>query len=101
MVVWIPMKFFPGSCQVTSAFIFLKINIINVKIIRFTKFGFFIMFREIATEEVDHLFAASDDDHDNRLSFQEILDHHHIFVGSEATDYGDHLKDIERFTDEL
>ncbi|XP_003699738.1 reticulocalbin-2 [Megachile rotundata] len=56
---------------------------------------------EIASDEVDHLFAASDDDHDNRLSFDEILDHHDTFVGSEATDYGDHLQDIERFTDEL
>ncbi|XP_034186003.1 reticulocalbin-2 [Osmia lignaria lignaria] len=56
---------------------------------------------EIASDEVDHLFAASDDDHDNRLSFDEILEHHDTFVGSEATDYGDHLQDIERFTDEL
>ncbi|XP_053978823.1 reticulocalbin-2 isoform X2 [Hylaeus anthracinus] len=56
---------------------------------------------EIADDEVDHLFAASDDDHDNRLSFDEILDHHDAFVGSEATDYGEHLQDIERFQDEL
>ncbi|XP_043256067.1 reticulocalbin-2 isoform X1 [Colletes gigas] len=56
---------------------------------------------EIAGDEVDHLFAACDDDHDNRLSFDEILDHHDTFVGSEATDYGDHLQDIERFQDEL
>ncbi|XP_033331412.1 reticulocalbin-2 [Megalopta genalis] len=56
---------------------------------------------EIASGEVDHLFAASDDDHDNRLSFEEVLDHHDAFVGSEATDYGDHLQDIERFQDEL
>ncbi|CAK9802417.1 unnamed protein product [Anthophora quadrimaculata] len=56
---------------------------------------------EIASNEVTHLFAASDDDLDNRLSFDEILDHHDAFVGSEATDYGDHLQDIERFTDEF
>lgn len=56
---------------------------------------------EIANDEVDHLFAGSDDDHDNRLSFDEILDHHDAFVGSEATDYGDHLQEIERFNDEL
>ncbi|OXU24995.1 hypothetical protein TSAR_006379 [Trichomalopsis sarcophagae] len=56
---------------------------------------------DIATDEVDHLFAASDDDHDDRLSFDEILEHHDVFVGSEATDYGDHLQDIERFQDEL
>ena len=50
---------------------------------------------------MDHLFAASDDDHDNRLSFDEILEHYDTFVGSEATDYGDYLHDIERFADEL
>lgn len=56
---------------------------------------------EIANDEVDHLFASSDDDHDNRLSFDEVLEHHDAFVGSEATDYGEHLQDIERFQDEL
>lgn len=56
---------------------------------------------EIADEEVEHLFAASDDDHDGFLSFDEILDHHDVFVGSEATDYGDHLNNIHRFDDEL
>ncbi|XP_057337670.1 reticulocalbin-2 [Microplitis mediator] len=56
---------------------------------------------ELATDEVDHLFAASDDDHDNRLSFDEVLEHHDAFVGSEVTDYGDYLHDIERFADEL
>lgn len=61
----------------------------------------FLIDRDIANDEVDHLFAASDDDHDNRLSFDEILEHHDVFVGSEATDYGDHLQDIERFQDEL
>lgn len=61
----------------------------------------YVNFREIANDEVDHLFAGSDDDHDNRLSFDEILDHHDAFVGSEATDYGDHLQEIERFNDEL
>lgn len=56
---------------------------------------------EIADEEVDHLFAASDDDHDDILSFEEILDHHDVFVGSEATDYGEHLNNIHHFSDEL
>ncbi|XP_015519181.2 reticulocalbin-2 [Neodiprion pinetum] len=56
---------------------------------------------DIATQESDHLFAASDDDHDDRLSFEEILDHHDVFVGSEATDYGEHLHNIENFKDEL
>jgi len=56
---------------------------------------------EVATEEVEHLFAASDDDHDDRLSYDEIIDKYDIFVGSEATDYGDHLQNIEEFHDEL
>ncbi|KAJ8960979.1 hypothetical protein NQ318_020283 [Aromia moschata] len=56
---------------------------------------------EIADEEVDHLFGHSDDNHDDILSFQEVLDHHETFVGSEATDYGDHLHNIHHFTDEL
>ncbi|XP_049530318.1 reticulocalbin-2 [Anopheles darlingi] len=56
---------------------------------------------EVASDEVDHLFVASDDDHDDRLSHQEIIDKYDIFVGSEATDYGDHLQNIHHFDDEL
>lgn len=56
---------------------------------------------EVATEEVNHLFAAADDDHDDRLSYDEIIEKYDIFVGSEATDYGDHLQNIEEFHDEL
>lgn len=56
---------------------------------------------DIAEDEVDHLFAAADDDNDDLLSFLEILDHHDVFVGSEATDYGDHLHNLDRFDDEL
>ncbi|XP_069674456.1 reticulocalbin-2 [Periplaneta americana] len=56
---------------------------------------------EIAEEEVIHLFAASDDDHDGLLTYDEILEHHETFVGSEATDYGDHLHNIHIFQDEL
>lgn len=59
------------------------------------------IFREIAEEEVQHLFASADDDQDNLLSFQEVLDNHEIFVGSEATDYGEHLHNIHTFIDEL
>jgi len=57
--------------------------------------------REIAEEEVTHLFAHSDDDHDDLLSFDEVLEHHETFVGSEVTDYGDHLHNIHQFDDEL
>lgn len=56
---------------------------------------------EVAEEEVSHLFAATDDDHDDRLSHDEIIDKYDIFVGSEATDYGDHLQNIDEFHDEL
>ncbi|ODM95807.1 Reticulocalbin-2 [Orchesella cincta] len=56
---------------------------------------------EIAEEEVTHLFAAADDDHDDVLTYEEILDHHDVFVGSEATDYGEHLQNLDRFKDEL
>ncbi|XP_077285356.1 reticulocalbin-2 [Arctopsyche grandis] len=55
---------------------------------------------DIAEDETEHLFASSDDDHDLRLTFEEIIDHHDIFVGSEATDYGDHLLG-SHFEDEL
>lgn len=56
---------------------------------------------EIATEEVNHLFAGADGDVDGLLSFEEILNNHDLFVGSEATDYGDHLHNLGRFEDEL
>lgn len=56
---------------------------------------------DIAEDEVEHLFASSDDDNDDVLSFLEVLDHHDVFVGSEATDYGDQLHNLDRFGDEL
>lgn len=56
---------------------------------------------DVATDEVNHLFASTDDDHDDRLSYKEIVDKYEIFVGSEATDYGDHLQNIDEFHDEL
>ncbi|KOB66152.1 Reticulocalbin-2, partial [Operophtera brumata] len=39
-------------------------------------------------------------DNDDRLSFDEILAHHEVFVGSEATDYGGDLMG-DHFDDEL
>lgn len=53
------------------------------------------VFREIAIDEVDHLFASADTDHDDRLSYQEMIENYDVFVGSEATDYGDHLKTLK------
>ncbi|OQR75746.1 calumenin-A-like [Tropilaelaps mercedesae] len=54
--------------------------------------------RDIADQEVEHLMENSDTDKDGVLSIQEIVDHYEIFVGSEATDYGEHL---HKFKDEL
>lgn len=66
---------------------------------------FFVSFlwnySDVATDEVNHLFAAADSDQDDRLSYDEIIDNHDLFVGSEATDYGDHLQNIDKFKDEL
>lgn len=56
---------------------------------------------DVASEEVDHLFGTADNDHDDRLSYDEILNNHDVFVGSEATDFGDHLQNIDKFQDEL
>uniref|UniRef100_A0A6B2EGN6 Reticulocalbin-3 n=1 Tax=Phlebotomus kandelakii TaxID=1109342 RepID=A0A6B2EGN6_9DIPT len=56
---------------------------------------------DVATDEVEHLFASSDDDHDDRLAYEEIINNYDTFVGSEATDYGDQLQNIRHFTDEL
>lgn len=55
----------------------------------------------VARDEVDHLFVSTDEDHDDRLSFAEILNNYETFVGSEATDYGDHLQNIHHLSDEL
>lgn len=56
---------------------------------------------EIARDEVDHLFAGADDDHDDRLTLDEIEQHYDIFLGSEATDYGEMLHEPHKFDDEL
>lgn len=56
---------------------------------------------EIAEQEAEHLLANGDTDNDGKLSIQEIVDHHELFVGSEATDYGEHLHNTSRFNDEL
>jgi len=50
---------------------------------------------DIANQEVEHLMDNSDDDKDGKLSLHEIVEHHDIFVGSEATDYGEHLHKLK------
>ena len=56
---------------------------------------------EVADTEIKHLFEKADDNADQLLTFKEILEHHDVFVGSEATDYGEHLKNLHKFSDEL
>ncbi|CAG0918252.1 unnamed protein product [Notodromas monacha] len=48
---------------------------------------------DIAKEETSHLFAYADENHDDILSLDEIVKHHEVFVGSEATDFGEHLSE--------
>lgn len=62
---------------------------------------YFLCFREAAENEADHLIESSDTNKDGILSISEIVDHHEIFVGSEATDFGGRLQDPHRFEDEL
>lgn len=42
--------------------------------------------------EAKHLINMADDDKDGKLSKKEILDHYDVFVGSQATDYGEQLQ---------
>ena len=47
------------------------------------------------------MFAGADEDMNDFLTFAEVLKNHELFVGSEATDYGDHLTNLHKFEDEL
>lgn len=42
--------------------------------------------------EANHLVKSADDSQDGKLTFDEILEHFDVFVGSQATQYGEHLK---------
>uniref|UniRef100_A0A0N5A7K3 Reticulocalbin-3 n=1 Tax=Syphacia muris TaxID=451379 RepID=A0A0N5A7K3_9BILA len=48
-----------------------------------------------AQQEAEHLIANADKDHDKRLSIDEIVDEYGLFVGSEATNYGEHLNKVK------
>lgn len=87
------MRFYLGLFLVTSK--------LNTSLESSEKYQQFQFSREIAQEEVDHLFAESDDDHDDLLSYHEVIEHYETFVGSEATDYGDQLYKNHHFSDEL
>lgn len=48
---------------------------------------------QAAHDEAEHLFSQTDDNNDGKLSIDEIVMKHEVWVGSEATGYGEHLKD--------
>lgn len=50
-----------------------------------------------AKAEATHLIYESDVDSDQRLSKEEILQHQDVFVGSQATDFGDYLLKHDEF----
>lgn len=50
-----------------------------------------------AKAEAAHLIYESDVDSDQKLSKQEILQHQDVFVGSQATDFGDYLVRHDEF----
>jgi len=53
-------------------------------------------FDESALEEAKHLIKEADADKDGKLSKEEIVNAHETFVGSQATDYGNHLDQLMR-----
>jgi len=55
--------------------------------------------REIAESEASHLIISADNDKDGKLSVEEIVTNYDVFVGSEATSFGEQLK--THLTDEL
>jgi len=52
---------------------------------------------ETAKDEMEHLYSEADKNHDAKLSYDEIVNEYNLFVGSEATNYGEHL---EKFSHE-
>lgn len=47
--------------------------------------------KTVAKQEATHLISGADIDKDGKLSITEIVDAHQLFVGSEATNYGEEL----------
>lgn len=46
---------------------------------------------DVARQETTHLMTSADADHDGQLSYAEMQQAHELFVGSEATNFGEHL----------
>ncbi|VDL72320.1 unnamed protein product [Nippostrongylus brasiliensis] len=49
---------------------------------------------EVAKQESNHLINGADSDKDGKLSIEEVVDAYNLFVGSEATNYGEDLSKI-------
>ncbi|VDM40819.1 unnamed protein product [Toxocara canis] len=49
---------------------------------------------ETARQEAEHLISSADKDGDGRLTVDEIVAEHAVFVGSEATNFGERLTDM-------
>lgn len=49
---------------------------------------------ETAKEESQHLFQEADVNKDAQLTYDEIVNAYNLFVGSEATNYGQHLEKL-------
>ena len=47
---------------------------------------------EIAIDEAEHLIDMCDEDEDERLTPDEIVDNHDLWVDSDATEYGAQLR---------
>jgi hypothetical protein len=47
--------------------------------------------------EAKHLIFESDKDKDKKLSKKEIIDNYDLFVGSQATNYGESLQRHDEF----
>ncbi|EDW18110.2 calumenin-B [Drosophila mojavensis] len=52
---------------------------------------------DTAETEAKHLIFESDSDHDQKLTKEEVLDKYDIFVGSQATDFGEALARHDEF----
>ncbi|XP_059170664.1 calumenin-like isoform X1 [Physella acuta] len=50
-----------------------------------------------STAEAEHLIRSSDENRDGKLSKEEILDKYDLFVGSQATDFGEALTKHDEF----
>jgi len=50
-----------------------------------------------AGAETNHLIHASDSDNDGKLTKEEVLDKYDVFVGSQATDFGEALVKHDEF----